>query len=77
VDKKEIHVERKRINSSKLRAVGYDERTQSLEVEFTDGKIVVYANVSPEVHRGLMAAPSATSYFDDKIAEEFAGRRLR
>ena len=70
-------MERKRINSSKLRAVGYDERVRSLEVKFVDGKIMVYANVSPEVHRGLMSAPSATSYFDDKIAEEFTGRRLR
>jgi KTSC domain len=70
-------MERKRVNSSKLRAVGYDERTRTLEVEFTDGKVIAYSNVSPEIHRGLMSAPSVTSYFDDKIAEDLTGRRLR
>ena len=32
--------------------------------------------VSPEIHRQFMAAPSPTSFFEDKIAEDFTGRRL-
>jgi hypothetical protein len=44
-------MERKRINSSKIRAVGYDPKSQLLEVEFSDGKLIHYRGVSPEVHR--------------------------
>lgn len=55
-------MERKRVNSSKIRSVGYDPRAQSLEIEFSDGRISAYTGVSPEVHRRLMAAPSAASF---------------
>jgi hypothetical protein len=69
-------MERKRISSSKIRAVGYDPRQQVLEVEFNDGRVMAYTGVSPEVHRGFMNAPSPVSYFEDKIADEYPGRRL-
>ncbi len=70
-------MERKRINSSKIRAVGYDPSKQVLEVEFNDGRVMAYSGVSPEVHRRFMAAPSPVSFFDDRIAEEFSGRRIK
>jgi hypothetical protein len=70
-------MERKRVNSSKIRAVGYDPKSQALEVEFSDGKVLAYRGVSPEVHRQLMAVPSPTSFFEDKIDENFSSRRLK
>ncbi|HEY6721085.1 MAG TPA: KTSC domain-containing protein, partial [Burkholderiales bacterium] len=70
-------MERKRVNSSKIRAVGYDPKSQVLEVEFSDGKLVQYRGVSPEVHRQFMAAPSATSFFEDKIDENFPSSRIK
>jgi len=70
-------MERKRINSSKIRAVGYDPQSQTLEVEFSDGKVLAYRGVSPEVHRGFMAAPSPVAYWEDKIDEAFSAQRLR
>jgi hypothetical protein len=69
-------MERKRINSSKIRAVGYDPKSQVLEVELRDGAVIAYRGVSQEVHRQFMNAPSPTSYYEDKIADEFSGRRL-
>jgi hypothetical protein len=69
-------MERKRISSSRIRAVGYDPRAQVLEVEFNDGRVVAYRGVSPEVHRRFMAAPSPVSFFDDKIADEYPATRL-
>jgi hypothetical protein len=69
-------MERKRINSSKIRAVGYDPKSQVLEVELRDGAVIGYRGVSQEVHRQFMNAPSPTSYYEDKIADEFSGRRL-
>ena len=70
-------MERKRVNSSKIRSVGYDEKSQVLEVEFSDGRVLAYTGVSREVHRQFMAAPSATSFFEDKIAEAYPSRRVR
>ena len=69
-------MERKRINSSKLRAVGYDPKSRVMEVELRDGTVLAYSGVSQEVHRQFMNAPSPTSYYDDKIADEFSARRI-
>jgi hypothetical protein len=69
-------MERRRVNSSKLRSVGYDEATRTLEVEMSDGQVFQYIGVYPEVHRRLMAAPNPTSFFDDKIAEEYTPKRV-
>ena len=69
-------MERKRVNSSKVRAVGYDERSQTLEVELSNGQVWQYSKVYPEVYRRFMAAPNPTSFYDDKIAEDYPGRRV-
>jgi len=69
-------VERKRISSSKIRAVGYDPRNEVLEIEFNDGRVMAYSGVSPEVHRRFMNAPSPVSFFEDKIAEDYPARRV-
>ena len=69
-------MERKRVNSSKVRSVGYDEKRQTLEVELSDGQVYQYVKVYPEVYRQFMAAPNPSSFYDDKIAEEYTGRRV-
>jgi len=67
-------MERKRISSSKIRGVGYDPKSEVLEIEFNDGRVMAYSGVSPEVHRRFMNAPSPVSFFEDKIAEEYPAR---
>ena len=69
-------MERKRVNSNKIRAVGYDPKSQVLEVELRDGTVLAFSGVSQEVHRQFMNAPSPTSFYEDKIADEFSARRL-
>ena len=69
-------MERKRVNSSKLRSVGYDEKTMTLEVELSNGQVYQYGKVSPELYRRVRAAPNPTAFFDDKIDEEYTGRRI-
>jgi hypothetical protein len=70
-------MERKRVNSSKLRSVGYDEPTRTLEVEMSNGQVFQYVGVYPEVYRRFMAAPNPTSFFDDKIAEEYTPKPVK
>lgn len=71
-----MKMERKRLNSSKLRSAGYDEKTRILEIEMSNGDVFQYSGVYPEVYRRFVAAPNPTSFFDDKIAEEYSSKRL-
>ena len=69
-------MERRRVSSSKLRSVGYDEKTRTLEIEMSNGQVYQYSGVYPEVHRRLMAAPNPSAFYDDKIAEEYSAKRI-
>ncbi len=69
-------MERRRVNSSRVRSVGYDEKTRTLEVEMSNGQVFQYSSVYPEVYRQFMAAPNPTAFFDDKIVEEYSARRV-
>ena len=70
-------MQRKSVNSSTIRSVGYEPSSQNLEIEFTSGSIYQYSRVSPEIHRKLMAAPTIGSYFKNNIEEEFSAKRIR
>ena len=69
-------MEMKRINSGKLRAVGYDSRARALRVEFDDGALIEYTGVGDEVWRRLLTSGAAWSYFRDNVEEEFSARRV-
>jgi hypothetical protein len=69
-------MQRKRVNSSRIRSVGYDEKSRTLEIEMSSGQVFQYSGVYPEVHRQLMAAPNPTAFYDDKIAEEYTAKRV-
>lgn len=70
-------MERKRINASNIRSVGYEPRSRMLEIEFSSGSIVHYSGVSEDVYRRLMNAPSPGSFFHDRIDENFPSKRVR
>ena len=70
-------MERKRINSSRIRSAGYDSQKQLLEIEFSDGRIVSYRGVSPELHRQFVNAPSPVSFYEDKIVEHYPETRVK
>ena len=67
-------MEMKRVNSGKLRAIGYDPRQRLLRVELGDGSAIDYAGVGDEVWRRLSTSGSAWSYYRDNIEEEFSSR---
>jgi len=70
-------MERKRVNASTIRSVGYDAEKQLLEIEFSSGSIVQFSGVSPEVHRRFMSSPSPGSFFQDQIDENYPSKRRR
>lgn len=65
-------MEMKKINSGRLRAIGYDVGGRRLRVKFNDGTTLEYVGVGREVWQRLSSTASAWSYYRDNIEEEFA-----
>lgn len=64
------------VNSSNLITVGYDAASQTLEVEFKDGTVYQYFDVSAVEHETLMGAESIGSYFSSSIRSSYRYARL-
>ncbi len=64
------------VMSRTLVAVGYDPATAEMRVAFRRGRPYSYANVPPEVHAGLMNAPSKGRYFYYLIRFRYQTTRL-
>jgi len=69
-------MEMKKINSGKLRAIGYDARTRILQVQLDNGSTLQHSNVSEALWRRLSNSGAAWSFYRDNIEEEFAGKRV-
>lgn len=70
-------MERTPVSSSDLRSVGYDPRSQTLEIEFNSGGIYQYFDVPESVYRGLMGASSHGQYFHRNIKDSYRYSRVR
>ncbi len=70
-------MERKKVNSTHVRSIGYDAKDQMLEIEFFSGSVMQYSRVSNEIHRRLMASTSMKSFIDDNIQDSFSEKRVR
>ena len=64
-------MERTRVTSSVVRAVGYDTGTRVLEVELVSDHVYRYRGVPPFLYEGLLAAKSKGAFFNRKIARRF------
>ncbi len=69
-------MERKPVQSSNLAFIGYDPSTETLEVEFTDGSVYEYKNVSQFIYDELMSASSHGSYFNREISKSFPYEKI-
>ena len=67
-------MQRKRLHGGSLKAAGYDEARQVLEIEFANGQLIEYAAVGHEIARRLLESQSPWSYYRDNIEDEFTGR---
>ena len=69
-------MEMKKINSGKLRAIGYDARSRLLQVQLDDGSTLQYSSIGEEAWRRFSGSGSAWSFYRDNIEEEFAAKRV-
>lgn len=69
-------MERKAVESSQVKAVGYDPATKVLEVEFHSGAIYQYPGAEPDVYEGLMNAESVGRFFNQNVKFSFDYQRM-
>ncbi|MGJ8638126.1 MAG: KTSC domain-containing protein [Opitutaceae bacterium] len=58
-----------KVNSSMLYAVGYDPKSEVLEVVFNSGKIWRYYDVPLNVYEGLLKTRSVGSYMNSYVID--------
>lgn len=64
------------VESSSIKAVGYEADTETLEIEFSSGAVYQYAGVTQFTHDQFMAASSKGYHFQAYIAPCFEYIRL-
>lgn len=69
-------MQRQFVSSSNLLSVGYDEPSETLEIEFRGGRIYRYFGVPGFVYANLMAAGSKGSYFADHIRGRYGDTQI-
>ena len=65
------------VNSSNLRAVGYNPMTETLTIQFHSGHIYEYYYVPQYMYDGLMSAPSKGKYHHRYIKNSYRYHRLQ
>jgi len=69
-------MEMKKINSGKLRAIGYDARVRILQVQLDNGDMLQYSGVGEDIWRRLSGSAAAWSFYRDNIEEEFTVKKV-
>jgi hypothetical protein len=72
----EIALPRTHVESSVLRAVGYETSTGLLEAEFQSGAVYAYEAVPPQVFDALLAAHSKGTFFNREIRNAYSCLRV-
>jgi hypothetical protein len=55
----------------RIRRADYDTATQQLDLHWDSKTVLAYKQVPQEVFRRLCSAPNPTTYWEDRIAEEY------
>jgi KTSC domain len=64
------------VKSSNLKSVGYDPKTQTMEIEFLNGNVFRYDGVPAHHHAGLLKHSSPGTYFHTHIKGAFDGEKV-
>jgi hypothetical protein len=69
-------MQRESVTSSNVESVGYDESSQTLEVEFKDGSVYQYYNVGSNIFEELMKSPSKGKFIAYQVKNAFPYTRV-
>ena len=63
--------------STEIEWIGYEEKTNMLQVEFIEGGIYLYQNVPDRVYQDFLNAESYCRYFETFIKGRYSYRKIR
>jgi hypothetical protein len=69
-------MQRDLVASSNIVSVGYDNDSETLEIEFQNGSVYQYYNVSSMIYEAFMAAPSKGQFLAFQIKNQFPFSRV-
>jgi hypothetical protein len=69
-------MERTPVNSSNVRAIGYNPDSEILEVEFNNGSVYQYGGVPEYEFDGIMNATSKGTYLNSNIKNKYSFSKL-
>ncbi len=61
----------KTFTTGRIRKADYDPASKQLDLVWDDKSVKAYKHVPDEVFRRLCSAPNPTTYWEDRIAEEY------
>jgi len=61
----------KTFTSGRIKKADYDPASQQLDLHWDNRTVLAYKHVPQEVYRRLCSAPNPTTYWEDRIAEEY------
>lgn len=67
---------REPVGSSNIVSAGYDEESQTLEVEFRSGAIYQYYNVGEDMYQQFLSAPSKGAFLNTYLRNNFPFSRV-
>lgn len=70
-------MQRKRVASSELFSVGYDEETKNLEIELLNGSIYQYKGVARMIYEELLSSTAKYRYYTRYIRNSFPFDKLQ
>ena len=70
-------INRSPVESRAVAAVGYSKRLRALEIEFRNGAIYRYLDVSPSVHKALINSPSKARFYHENIRGKYRSLHVR
>lgn len=69
-------MERVPVSSTNVAAIGYDEDTEILEIEFTNGAVYQYFGVPSGEFNGFMGSDSKGKFFNANIKNRYSVSKL-
>ena len=70
-------IKRMPVESSALASIGYSKKLRALEIEFRNGAIYRYLEVTPDVYQDLMNAGSKARFYDHNIRHKYRSLHVR
>ncbi len=67
---------RQSVSSSDISSIGYDESTQTLEIEFQSRGIYQFFGVPSEIYTAIMNSSSCGKYFHSNIKDIYSSKRV-